>query len=223
MAGLGVVTAVPAVVLPRPMRASAESRNPDLSGYFFFGPAEAGFIEAACERLIPANASGPGARDAGVAEYMDLQLAGPWGAGEQSYRVGPWQPGTPAQIQPPSFKPAQLFRTALAAILRDLAGRGIPGDVEFGALPADVQDAYLRFLEAGAVVLDGVPSAVFFRLLLTLTVEGFFSNPLHGNSRDRINWQMQGFPGAHAISSSPAGSRPSRQEPRCEVPKPSLD
>jgi gluconate 2-dehydrogenase gamma chain len=205
------------------MRTSAEPRNPDPPGYFFFGPAEAGFIEAACERLIPADASGPGAREAGVAEYMDLQLAGPWGTGEQSYRIGPWQPGTPAQIQPPSFKPAQLFRTALSAILRDLPGRAATDGVEFGALPADVQDAYLRLLEAGGVDLDGVPSAVFFRLLLTLTVEGFFSNPLHGISRDRVNWQMHGFPGAHAISSSSAGSRPPRQETRCEIPKPSLD
>ena len=223
MAGLGAVTAVPDIVLPGTMRASAAAQHADLPGYFFFDPAEAGFIEAACERLIPADASSPGARDTGVAEYVDLQLAGPWGAGEQSYRIGPWQPGTPAQIHPTSFKPAQLFRTALAAIPRDLAGRGIPCEVQFGELPADVQDGYLRFLEAGEADLDGVPSAVFFRLLLTMTVEGFFSNPLHGISRDRVNWRMHGFPGAHAIASASAGSGPPRQETRREIPEPPLD
>jgi gluconate 2-dehydrogenase gamma chain len=223
MAGLGAATAVPGAVLPGAMRASAGSRYPDLPGYFFFDAAEAQFIEAACERLIPADSSGPGALDAGVAAYVDTQLAGPWGAGEQSYRSGPWQPGTPAQIHSPSFKPAQLFRTALSAIRRDLARRGIPCEVKFGELPAGVQDAYLRFLEAGEADLDGVPSAIFFRLLLTMTVEGFFSSPRHGRSRDRVNWRMQGFLGAHAIASSTAGSGTPRHETRREIPKPSLD
>lgn len=219
MAGLGAATAVPGAVLPDTRR----TRHASLSGYFFFDSAEASFIEAACERLIPADASGPGALDAGVAEYVDLQLAGPWGAGVQSYRSGPWQPGTPAQVRPPSFKPAQLFRTALAAIRNDLARRAVRGEVQFGELPAGAQDAYLRFLEAGGADLDGVPSAVFFRLLLTMTVEAFFSNPRHGISRDRVNWRMHGFPGAHAIASSTAGNGPPRQETRGEIPKPSLD
>jgi gluconate 2-dehydrogenase gamma chain len=223
MAGLGVATAVPGAVLPGSVRASAGPGYPDAPGYFFFDAAEAGFIEAACERLIPADASGPGARDAGVAEYVDLQLAGPWGAGEQSYRSGPWQPGTPAHVRPPAFKPAQLFRTSLSAIRRDLAGRGVPSEVKFGELPVGVQDGYLRFLEAGGVGLDGVSSAIFFRLLLTMTVEGFFSNPRHGISRDRVHWQMHGFPGAHAIASATAGNGPPRQVGRREIPKPSLD
>jgi gluconate 2-dehydrogenase gamma chain len=222
MAGLAAATAVPDAVLPGMQRASAGSRFADLPGYFFFDAAEARFVEAACERLIPADASGPGALDAGVAQYVDLQLAGPWGAGEQSYRSGPWQPGTPAQVRPPCFKPAQLFRTALSAIHRDLAARGVPGEVGFGELPAGVQDAYLRFLEAGGADLDGVPSAIFFRLLLTMTVEGFFSNSHHAISRDRVNWRMHGFPGAHAIASS-AGNGPPRQEPRGEIPQPALD
>lgn len=222
IAGLAVATAVPEAVLPAMKRASAGSQSADLPEYFFFDAAEAKFIEAACERLIPADASGPGALDAGVAEYVDLQLAGPWGAGEQSYRSGPWQPGTPAQVPPPCFKPAQLFRTALSAIHRDLAARGVPREVGFGELPAGVQDAYLRFLEAGGADLDGVPSAIFFRLLLTMTVEAFFSNSRHAISRDRVNWRMHGFPGAHAIASS-AGNGPPRQEARCEIPKPALD
>jgi gluconate 2-dehydrogenase gamma chain len=223
MAALGAATAVPGAVLPGAMHASAGSRYPDLPGYFFFDAAEARFIEAACERLIPADASGPGALDAGVAQYVDSQLAGPWGAGEQSYRSGPWQPGTPAQGHPPSFKPAQMFRTALSGIHRDLARRGVPCEVKFGELPAGVQDAYLRLLEAGGADLDGVPSAIFFRLLLTMTVEGFFSNPCHGISRDRVTWRMHGFPGALAIASATAGSAPPRHETGRQIPQPSLD
>jgi gluconate 2-dehydrogenase gamma chain len=223
MAGLGAATAVPGAVLTGSMRASSGSPYRDLPGYFFFDAAEASFIEAACECLIPADASGPGALDARVAEYVDMQLAGPWGAGDQPYRSGPWQPGTPGRVASPSFKPAQLFRTALSAIRRDLARREVPNEVKFGELPAGVQDAYLRFLEAGGADLDGVPSALFFRLLLTMTVEGFFSNPHHEISRDRVNWRMHGFPGALAIASSIAGNGPPRQETRREIPKPPLD
>jgi len=202
MAGLGAATAVPGAMLPGSMRALAARRPGDSCAYFFFAAAEARFIEAACERLIPADASGPGALDARVAEYMDRQLAGPWGAGAQPYRSGPWQPGTPAHVPPRSFQPAQLFRTALSAIRRDLARRGCASEVDFGELSAGVQDAYLRFLEAGEADLDGVPSALFFRLLLAMTVEGFFSDPRHGISRDRVHWRVHGFPGAHAVVSS---------------------
>jgi len=223
MAGLGAAAALPGVTLPEALHPSAGPRNPDRPAYLFFDAAEAGFIEAACERLIPADSAGPGASEVGVVEYVDRQLASPWGAGEQSYRDGPWQPGTPALFQPALVKPAALFRAALCAIRRDLATRAATCEVRFGELPTAVQDAYLRSLEPGGAELDGVPSTIFFRLLLTMTVEGYFSNPLQEISRDRVNWRMHGFPGAHAAASRAAGSARPCQEAPGEVPQPSLD
>jgi gluconate 2-dehydrogenase gamma chain len=35
-------------------------------------------------------------------------------------------------------------------------------------------------------------------MLLKMTVEGFFSHPVHSASRGRIGWRMAGFPGAYA-------------------------
>jgi gluconate 2-dehydrogenase gamma chain len=162
--------------------------------YRFFDAAEARFIEAACERLIPTDDAGPGAAAAGVAGYLDRQLAGAWGRGALLYREGSWQPGSPtppACLAPP---PAVLFRLTLRALLRQFERHG----VEFGRLPIASQDALLSSLESGRVDLPGVPVAAFFATLLTLTVEGFFSNPLHGARRDRIAWRIGGFPGAHA-------------------------
>jgi gluconate 2-dehydrogenase gamma chain len=46
--------------------------------------------------------------------------------------------------------------------------------------------------------LDGVPSAVFFDVLLKMTIEGFFSDPVYGGNRDMVAWRMVGFPGAYA-------------------------
>jgi len=162
--------------------------------YLFFNAAEARFIEAACERLIPADESGPGALGAGVPNYLDKQLGGAWGAGERLYRSGPWQPGTPSQGYQLPFTPAELFHAALRAINQDLEKRGGP----FADLPPEAQDDYLKSLEAGGADLDGVPSGVFFDMLLKMTVEGFFSDPVYGGNRNMVAWRMIGFPGAYA-------------------------
>ena len=53
----------------------------DTPFYLFFNAQEVEFIEAACERLIPADEIGPGAPDAWVPNYLDKQLGGAWGAG----------------------------------------------------------------------------------------------------------------------------------------------
>jgi gluconate 2-dehydrogenase gamma chain len=173
----------------------AEAASPEVeSVYLFFNAPEARFIEAACERLIPADESGVGALGAGVPNYLDKQLGGAWGTGERLYRSGPWQPGTPSQGYQLPFTPGELFHTAIRAINRDFDTRG----KAFGELTADAQDAYLKVLEAGEADLDGVPSAVFFSLLLAMTVEGFFSDPVYGGNREMVAWRMIGFPGAYA-------------------------
>jgi gluconate 2-dehydrogenase gamma chain len=89
--------------------------------YLFFNTEEAAFIEAAVARLIPKDDQWGGAIETGVPNFMDKQLGGAWGAGERLYRSGPWQPGTPSQGNQLQFTPAELFRTALAAINKSLA------------------------------------------------------------------------------------------------------
>ena len=173
---------------------AAAPTGPRQSVYLFFNVAEARFIEAACERLIPADEAGAGALAAGVPNYLDKQLGGAWGAGERLYRSGPWLPGTPSQGYQLPFTPAELFHTALRAINQDFEKRG----TAFGDLSAQAQDAYLKSLEAGGQDLDGVPSAVFFDMLLRMTIEGFFSDPVYGGNRDMVAWRMIGFPGAYA-------------------------
>ena len=162
--------------------------------YLFFNADEVAFIEPAIARLIPADDQWPGAVEAGVANFLDKELNGAWGAGERLYRSGPWQPGTPSQGYQLPFTPAELFRTALAAIAKDLGASGTP----FAKMSGEQQDAYLRSLEAGAVDLGGVPSDIFFAHLWDATVEGFFSDPVYGGNRDMAAWKMIGFPGAYA-------------------------
>jgi gluconate 2-dehydrogenase gamma chain len=185
------VTAAPAQALTGGKQAAAAQAAP----YTFFKPDDASFIEAAVERLIPADENGPGALDAGVPNYLDKQLGGAWGAGERLYRSGPWHPGSPTQGYQLPFTPAELFRNALRGIKADLGKRGTPS---FARLSAQDQDAYLKSLQTGNTDLNGVPSNVFFESLLELTIEGFFSDPVYGGNRDMAAWKMIGFPGAYA-------------------------
>jgi gluconate 2-dehydrogenase gamma chain len=160
--------------------------------YLFFNTDEAAFIEPAVARLIPKDEQWGGALEAGVPNFIDGQLAGAWGAGERLYRSGPWQPGTPSQGYQLPYTPAELFRTALAAITKDLSER------PFATMTADEQDSYLKSLAAGGKDLGGVPCEVFFAHLWECTLEGFFGDPVYGGNRDMVAWRMIGFPGAYA-------------------------
>ena len=81
----------------------------DTPFYLFFNAQEVEFIEAACERLIPADEIGPGALDVWVPNYLDKQLGGAWGAGERLYRSGPCQARTNA-VSGPTFAPYRSTR-----------------------------------------------------------------------------------------------------------------
>ena len=188
VAAAALGTASPEAVAQQP------SRTAQPTTYLFLNADEAAFVEAAVARLIPADDQWPGALEAGVPNFIDKELNGAWGAGERLYRSGPWQPGTPSQGYQLPFTPAELFRTALAVINKDLARTGTP----FARLSGEQQDAYLRSLEAGSQDLGGVPADVFFAHLWDATVEGFFSDPVYGGNRDMAAWRMIGFPGAYA-------------------------
>ena len=161
----------------------------------FLTAPEAATLAAMVERIIPSDDSGPGAKEAGVATYIDLQLAGPWGAGERLYRSGPWKAGEPSQGYQLPFTPAELFRHALRAIDDDLTRNR---RTTFAQLPGQDQDAYLESLEKGGHDLGGVPSKVFFESLLELCVEGYFCDPVYGGNKDKVAWKAIGFPGAYA-------------------------
>jgi gluconate 2-dehydrogenase gamma chain len=171
---------------------------PGASGtdYRFFTPAELSFIQAAVARLIPNDAVGPGAIEAGVPFFLDRQLAGKYGRGAHYFLGGPWPKGTPQQGYQSRFTPAQLYRAAIPAIDR-YVGSHFSGR-SFDKLAASDADTVLRGLESGAIALgDGVDGKTFFTMLLQNTKEGYFSDPIYGGNRDMAAWKMIGFPGAH--------------------------
>jgi gluconate 2-dehydrogenase gamma chain len=164
------------------------------SNYLFFNPEEAAFIEAAVERLIPADESGPGAREAGVALFIDRQLAGGFGMGERTYLGGPFAAGTPTQGYQ-LHAPAVAYREAIASVN---AYARQTGNTDFARLSGEAQDRLLHELESGHAQLNGsVGAKPFFDMLWQNTIEGYFADPLYGGNRGMNGWRMIGFPGAH--------------------------
>jgi gluconate 2-dehydrogenase gamma chain len=191
---LGAGAAVPAAAATT---VAAQSRTTApraraATGRAFFTADEAAFVTAAVDRLLPRD-DWPSASEAGVVDYIDRQLAGPYGAGARMYLNGPHAAGTPQQGYQLPFTPAQVYRGALAGIAPVLAGRPL------AARSADEQDALLKRLEAGELMLGEIPSAVFFETLLANTIEGYFADPMYGGNRDMAGWRMIGFPGAYAM------------------------
>jgi gluconate 2-dehydrogenase gamma chain len=202
LTGLGVLSA--ASRMP-PLLASAEALADSMPGvspaapaapFRYFTAPEAEFVEAALARLIPKDELGPGAKEAGVAEFIDRQLAGPFGRMERCYRLGPWLEGTPQQGYQSPLTPAEAYRFAIAeveGICQDRHGQ------RFAELPSAVQDEVLRGLDEGTLPLASVKSSLFFGLLWQNAQEGFFSDPIYGGNRDRVGWKLVGFPGVAAV------------------------
>lgn len=161
-------------------------------GYVFLSASEVAFVDAAVNRLIPADALGPGAVDAGVTVFIDRQLAGPFGKATEWYMQGPWAEGTKQQGYQLRRTPAELYRAAIVAV--DDHARKSSGGI-FAALHANRQDALLHALEDDKVDLGDVAPKTFFQLLWQNTQEGFFADPLYLGNRNFAGWKLIGYPG----------------------------
>jgi gluconate 2-dehydrogenase gamma chain len=140
----------------------------------FFTEEEALIVAAAASRIFPSDDSGPGAREAGVAIFIDRQLAGPWGRDRHRYTHEPFDESAAAEFGNQGAAPPQkVYRDGL----KQLAG--------FDKLAPAAQDEKLKQIEDGA----------FFNLLRRNTIEGMFCDPRHGGNADMIGWQLIGFPG----------------------------
>ena len=173
----------------------ASSGQPLPTGWLFFNSEEARTADAVLARLIPADDNGPGAREAGVVVFLDRQLAGAWGHGDHFYRKGPILPGTPQQGYQLAFTPSEMFRLGFAKL--DGNARKLRG-AAFADLTTEQQDELLAQAEHGKLDFGALPSGTFFGSLVDATMEGFFSDPIHGGNRDKIGWKLVGFPGVHA-------------------------
>src|SRR5277367_4065365 len=121
----------------------------------FFTEAEALIVSAAVARIFPSDDSGPGAREAGVAVYIDRQLAGPYGRDRYRFTQPPFESGVPEQGYQGNATPADIYREGLQQI------RGLH------QVSSEEQHAALTRIE----------KTPFFQMLKTHTIEGMFCDP----------------------------------------------
>ncbi|MCO7518496.1 MULTISPECIES: gluconate 2-dehydrogenase subunit 3 family protein [unclassified Pseudomonas] len=162
----------------------------------FFSAQEWAFVNAAVAVLIPSDALGPGAAEAGVPEFIDRQLNTRYGSGGLWYMQGPFHPDAPSELgYQLKLSPQEIYRLGIAetdAWCQGQWGRG------FAQLDAARQQQTLEALDNGQAAFTAVPPATFFNMLWLNTREGFFSDPLHGGNQGLAGWKLVGFPGARA-------------------------
>lgn len=154
-------------------------------------------LAAMMDRIIPADAHGPSATEAGCLVFIDAQLAGEYGAGSTLFLGKPLNPQNEAQLMgAPQFiaTPRERYASGLKAL--EAYARKTDGK-SFAELSAERIDAILTGLEAGKIDLgEGGNGQAFFELVLQNTREGYLSDPLYGGNKGMVGWKMIGFPGA---------------------------
>jgi len=130
---------------------------------------EAKTLAAICDQIIPPDQD-PGAAWAGVVNYIDRQLCGPFKHLRNTYRYG------------------------IAAV--DGSSQALFG-LSFADLTSARQVKLLTMMEEGRTpdnVWKRVSSVEFFGLLVDHTMQGFYGDPRHGGNREGASWKMLGIP-----------------------------
>jgi gluconate 2-dehydrogenase subunit 3-like protein len=141
----------------------------------FFNDDDTATVAAFTERLMPGAPGKPGAKDAGVLNYIDLALSGAYADQQDFYRRG---------------------LAALDGHCRKTY------DAPFAKLDAAKQDEVLGALEQGKASGFTWPTQqAFFNTLRTHTMEGMFADPIYGGNKDFAGWRLIGFPGAQPVFS----------------------
>ena len=133
-----------------------------------FSADERKLVEAIADQIVPPDQD-PGGRDTSVAEFLDVQLRGPYARHAAAYHDGL----------------ARLEQTCQRLHHRS-----------FTAMSFDEQTAVLTALERGQVP-DGIwppgDAAEFFNLVCDHCMQGFYGSPRHGGNRNGASWKMLGL------------------------------
>ena len=203
------------------------SQQPDLASTSrFFDDHQRATIEAAMARIIPTDDT-PGAVEAGTIDFLDRYLSGidyiyakPDGSGFEELsgkRADAWR------------QRIEIVRERYVSGVRDLDERARAAhDADFVDLTPEQQDGVLRDLERpdqqqetelakAEATLYGAPvepalqqtsaevDLGFVPLLALHTRQGFYADPIYGGNRNRVGWDVIGFPGPASLAEVHSG------------------
>ena len=176
---------------PAPAAVAAPQPEPLL----LLNETEHAFVVAAVDTIIPADELSPSGSQCGCDVYIDRQLASAWGGGAKMYRAGPYTKGKPEQGYQLPLTPAEFITAGIAAAN---AWSRKTYNMDFDRLDPGKRIEALKAMEEGKADFGNVGSKAFFARLLTLTMEGFFSDPIYGGNRNMASWRMLQYPGLPA-------------------------
>jgi gluconate 2-dehydrogenase gamma chain len=217
----GVIPSTGATLVPIEQQYPEVPYTPDStpvpSELMFFTPEEFFIVEALTARVLPGTVQDPGAREAGVAVYIDRKLAFDQNNGfvEPTYFKPPfaklYEGDTPPQkddektvwvkkseIDRYGFqsdsRPQETYRKNLAAVDQYAQTKF---QKKFVDLSEDQQDQLLMDMESGDTQgFEDDNDRVFFTVLRQDTIDGMFADPAYGGNRNMVGWKLIGYPGA---------------------------
>jgi gluconate 2-dehydrogenase gamma chain len=168
---LGAAAALPGAAAAAPAVADAAASD----ALKALTATEATTLDAVLQRLLPTDATGPGAKEANVLRYIDWSLAGDLGV----FR-GP-------------------YASAIASI--DAYATTTFG-AAFAALTPGQQDQVLSNMEAGTATGFAPSASAVFEMIRTHALQGMFGDPAHGGNVGFVGWNLVRFPGPRLVVSN---------------------
>lgn len=159
----------------------------------FFTQQQFRMVEAATERIFPADDNGPGAKELGVAYFIDHQLSGDWGFNSREYMHPPFFKGEKVQGYQGRLRRREIFDIGL----RELQNHSLTKfEKNFIDLDEEQQIDILTDFAEDKVQLTTISPSGFFNMLRTATLEGAYSDPLYSGNRNMEGWKMRNYPGS---------------------------
>lgn len=187
---------------------------------FFSRKEDFNVLSAATERLFPEDEHGPGAIELGVPYFIDKQLNSSWGTNAKVYMKGPFSqtnfvreyekkdrnqseqgpntsvlPDLPTPRYQTRLNRGELFLIGIRTMDKKSQEKY---KTSFDKLEGDQQDDILTSFERDEVAMPGISSGTFFNLLLQLTIEGAYADPVYGGNKNMLGWKMKEYPGPRA-------------------------
>jgi len=154
----------------------------ELSYGRFFNETEALTIIAFSEQIIPADEF-PGATDAGVVNFIDKQLTGPYIKHQETYRDG-------------------------IAVLNQSSYNLL--NKPFYELSRNEQLDFMEKMEAGLLRENEwkeINQRTFFNLLLDHSMQGFYGSPRHGGNKNYVSYRMMRLDYPHVLGQNRYSSK----------------
>jgi len=136
--------------------------------YLFFTDEESSLVESLSEQIIPPD-KWPGAREAGVPEFIDKQLFGPY------------------------HRFQDIYRKSLTAI-KEICQLEYSG--KFEELEWHQQFSFMERMEAGSIswkAWTAKEASDFFALFRDHCMQGYYGSPRHGGNKNYISYRMLGI------------------------------